>query len=355
MIGGSGRIMDLRPVEWDNGKVRLIDQTKLPEDFVTLEFSDYRDVAESIRSMQVRGAPAIGVTAALGIALGAQEIGGDEIDRFLQRLGEVAETFRTTRPTAVNLFWAIDRMLSVAEDNAFLPVLEIKNRLLSEALQILEDDISINRTMGKHGAELIRDGDTILTHCNAGALATAGYGTALGVIRAAHDSGKKIKVIADETRPRLQGMKLTAWELVQAGIPVTVITDNMAAWAMSKGMVNLVVVGADRIASNGDVANKVGTYGVAVLAKAHGIPFYVAAPISTVDASIPDGEHIPIEERGCEEVTHIGETRIAPEGISVYNPSFDVTPAELVSGIITETGVLRFPYTDSLRTAMEHE
>ena len=330
---------DLRPVEWEDGKVKLIDQTRIPDELVILEYTDYRDVAEAICTMKVRGAPAIGVSAALGIALGAQA------DDSICRLEEIAGEFRKTRPTAVNLFWAIDRMMNVAREN---PEGDLKKLLLDEALAILKEDIEINRSIGRHGAELIKDGDTILTHCNAGALATAGYGTALGVIRAAAESGKHIKVIADETRPRLQGMKLTAWELVRCGIPVTVITDSMAGWAMSKGMVNCVVVGADRIAANGDTANKVGTYSVAVLARAHNIPFYVAAPMSTVDLSIPDGSHIPIEERCTTEVTHIGGIRIAPEGVAVLNPAFDVTPAEYVTGIITERGVLRPPYMERL-------
>lgn len=345
-------VVDLRPVDWEDGKVKLIDQTRIPEELVTLEFSDYRDVADAVRGMQVRGAPAIGVTAALGIALGAQTISDDEIDEFLGRLDEIAEEFRTTRPTAVNLFWAIDRMLRTARQNSTRPIPEIKRILVDEALSILREDIDINRSIGRYGAELIYDGDTVLTHCNAGALATAGYGTALGVIRAAAESGKKVKVIADETRPRLQGMRLTAWELLQYNIPVTVITDNMAGWAMSKGLVNCVVVGADRIAANGDVANKVGTYGVAVLAKVHHIPFYVAAPVSTVDMSIPDGEHIPIEERSETEVTYMAGTRIAPQGVSVHNPAFDVTPAEYVTAIITEKGVLRPPYTSSIEQAI---
>ena len=344
-----GRSHDLRPVDWDDGKVKVIDQTRIPDELVILELADYRDVTEAICSMKVRGAPAIGVAAALGIALGAQSIAGS--DEFLGRLEGIADEFRATRPTAVNLFWAIDRMLRIACQNADLPLNSLKQRLVEEALSILREDIEINRSIGRHGAELLNDGDTILTHCNAGALATAGYGTALGVIRAAAESGKRVKVIADETRPRLQGMRLTAWELMQSGIPVTVITDNMAAWAMSKGMVNCVLVGADRIAANGDVANKVGTYGVAVLARAHGIPFYVAAPMSSVDLSIPDGEHIPIEERCPTEVTHISGIRVAPKDVPVLNPAFDVTPAEYVTAIITECGVLRPPYAQSLAEA----
>lgn len=343
--------VDIRPVDWEEGKVRLIDQTRIPEELSILELADYRDVCHAIRAMQVRGAPAIGVAAALGIALGAQTVQGGDPEEFLRRLEEIAEEFRATRPTAVNLFWAIDRMLGTARANLGRPVEEIRRSLVDEALAILREDIEINRRIGMHGAELIKDGDTILTHCNAGALATAGYGTALGAVRAAHDSGKRIKVIADETRPRLQGMRLTAWECAQCGIPVTVITDNMAGWAMAKGMVNLVIVGADRIAANGDVANKVGTYGVAVLARAHEIPFYVAAPMSTVDLSIPDGTHIPIEERSATEVTHIAGTRICPEGVDVLNPAFDVTPAEYVAAIITEHGILRPPFEESLARA----
>jgi len=343
--------LDIRTAYWEDGRVKLIDQTRLPDEFVILEYTDYRDVVRAIKSMEVRGAPAIGVAAALGIALGAQSIGDVDAAEFLQRLDEIANEFRATRPTAVNLFWAVDRMLRTARDNAGLTLDELKRRLVEEALSILREDIEINRSIGRHGAELIRDGDTVLTHCNAGALATAGYGTALGVIRAAAESGKKVKVIADETRPRLQGMRLTAWELLRYGIPVTVITDNMAAWVMAGGMVNCVIVGADRIARNGDVANKIGTYGLAVLARAHAVPFYAAAPMSTVDLSIPDGTHIPIEERSAAEVTHIAGTRIAPDGVSVLNPAFDVTPAEYVTAIITERGILRPPFMTSLAEA----
>jgi methylthioribose-1-phosphate isomerase len=346
---------DLRPVDWQEGKIVLIDQTRLPEELAYLDYADYREVVEAIRTMVVRGAPAIGVTAALGIALGARSIDTPDTGEFLRRLEEIAAEFRSTRPTAVNLFWAIDRMLRTARNNSLLPIGELKSVLVDEALDILEEDIEINRSIGRNGAELIHDGDTILTHCNAGALATAGYGTALGVIRAAAESGKHIKVIADETRPRLQGMRLTAWELCQLGIPVTVITDNMAGFVMRKGLVNCVVVGADRIAANGDVANKVGTYGVAILARTHGIPFYVAAPMSTVDLSLPNGDGIPIEERCSEEVTHISGVCIAPKGICVMNPAFDITPAEYVTAIITERGVLRPPYEESLRQAENGE
>ncbi len=346
-------IFDLRPVDWEHGKVKLIDQTRIPDELVVLQLNDYRDVVEAIRKMQVRGAPAIGVAAALGIALGAQSIADTDSAEFMRRLEGIADEFRSTRPTAVNLFWAIDRMLATARANLSLPVQDLNQSLVEEALSVLREDIEVNRSIGRHGAELVNDGDTVLTHCNAGALATAGYGTALGVIRAAVESGKRVEVIADETRPRLQGMRLTAWECLQCGIPVTVIADNMAALVMAKGLVSCAIVGADRIAANGDVANKVGTYGVAVLARVHNIPFYVAAPMSTVDFSIPDGQHIPIEERCVTEVTHIGGAQICPDGASVLNPAFDVTPAEYLTAIITEHGVLRPPLAKSLARARE--
>lgn len=333
-------VTDIRPVEWDDGKVRLIDQTIIPDEFRVLEYTDYHEVADAIRTMIVRGAPAIGVTAALGMALGARQIDSSDPQEFMRRFEGIADEFRSTRPTAVNLFWAIDRMLRTARQRLDRPVPEIRRILTEEAVATLNEDIEINRRLGQNGAELLEDGWTVLTHCNAGALATAGYGTALGVIRAAVESGKRVKVLADETRPRLQGMKLTAWELARIGVPVRIITDNMAGWAMARGMVDSVVVGADRIAANGDTANKIGTYSVAVLAKAHDIPFYVAAPFSTVDFAIPDGSCIPIEEREECEVTHIGGMRIAPEGVCAWNPAFDVTPAELVTAVITEFGII---------------
>lgn len=336
----------MRTVYWDNGAVAMIDQTLIPDDVKILRFTNYVDVVNSIKVMQVRGAPAIGVAAALGMALAAQSIQADTYEDFMRKFELAAEEFRISRPTAVNLFWAVNRMMQIA---ASVPSLtDVRQRLLAEAIDIQEEDIAINKMIGKNGAQLINQNDTILTHCNAGALAAAGYGTALGVIRAAHESGKSIKVIADETRPRLQGMRLTAWELVQEGIPVSVISDNMAAWAMSKGMVNCVIVGADRIAANGDTANKIGTLGVGILAKTYNIPFYVAAPVSTIDFALADGSGIPIEERSSDEVTHINGIRIAPEGVGIYNPSFDVTPAEYISGIITEQGVLYPPYAISI-------
>ncbi|MFA6665283.1 MAG: S-methyl-5-thioribose-1-phosphate isomerase [Armatimonadota bacterium] len=338
----------LRPIYWEDGKVCIIDQTRLPEEKVILTFSDYKDVAQAIRDMRVRGAPAIGVAAALGIALAAQSLPALDKAEFIRRLDEIGEEFSSTRPTAVNLYWAVDRMLNVPRDRLDQDVEGLKKCLMDEALMVLNEDVQVNRTLGAHGAELVDDGDTVLTHCNAGALATAGYGTALGIIRAAVESGKNVKVIVDETRPRLQGMKLTAWELKESRIPVTVITDSMAAWIMKKGMVSSVIVGADRIASNGDTANKVGTYGLAVLARAHNIPFYVAAPLSSVDLTILDGSEIPIEERNPEEVTDIDGKRIAPQGVDVMNPAFDVTPAEYISAIITEEGILRPPYLQTL-------
>jgi len=338
---------ELQTVSWKNGRVALIDQTALPERLSYVELSDWRDVAQAIRTMVVRGAPAIGCTAALGIALGARGIIAENRAAFKKRVEQMAETFRAARPTAVNLFWAIDRMMAVVERTEG-NVVDIKDALITEAVQMLGEDIACNRELGRHGATLLKDGDNVLTHCNAGALATVGYGTALGVIRSAVEDGKRINVYADETRPRLQGMKLTAWELRQAGIPVTVIADNMAACLMRDGKGDAVVVGAVRIAANGDTANKIGTYGVAVLAHYHNVPFYIAAPLSTIDPNIANGDRIPIEERETVEMTHIEGIRIAPEGVAVLNPAFDVTPAELITGIITEKGVLKAPYADSI-------
>ncbi|NSW78707.1 MAG: S-methyl-5-thioribose-1-phosphate isomerase [Chthonomonadetes bacterium] len=338
--------MQIRPVRWDGDALVLIDQTQLPHRYVEVRYTDWRDVAQAIRQMVVRGAPAIGAAAACGLVLAAQSIPVAEMADFRAEWLRAADVFASTRPTAVNLFWAIERMKRVLH-TCHTPE-SARRRLRQESEAILEEDVQANRAIGQHGQTLIPDGARILTHCNAGALATVGYGTALGVIRAAVEAGKKVHVYADETRPRLQGMQLTAWELVQEGIPVTVITDNMAGMLMRRGEIDVVVVGADRIAANGDVANKVGTYSVAVLAKFHGIPLYVAAPISTIDLSVADGSGIPIEERAPEEVTHIAGVRIAPEGVRVINPAFDVTPAELVQAIITEEGIARPPYTVSL-------
>ncbi len=328
-------------VEWRDGHVRILDQSVLPGDVRFLECTDYTEVAGAIRELKVRGAPAIGVTAALGIALGAQQYRQQDVEGFHRHLDTVCTALSATRPTAVNLFWAVERMKHVVTGSANHHVQEYQAMLLNEALAILEQDVRVNQTLGKYGAAIIQNGDNILTHCNAGALATAGYGTALGVVRAAWEEGKRLRVFADETRPVLQGARLTAWELQQDGIPVTLITDNMAGALMQKKGIQCCVVGADRIAANGDVANKIGTYSVAVLARAHGIPFYVAAPVSTIDLKTPTGEGIPIEERNPSEVTQVHGSRvIAPDGVAVWNPAFDVTPANLIEGIITERGIL---------------
>lgn len=329
-------------VEWKHGAVRLLDQSRLPEIVEFIDCRDYQTVAEAIRSLKVRGAPAIGVTAAMGVALGAESIQTTDSANFTQAVLKICDELAATRPTAVNLFWALERMKRKLDSLQGQAVSVIKTALLSESQAILEEDIALCKTMGRHGATLIQDGQTILTHCNAGSLATAGYGTALGVIRAAWEGGKKITVIADETRPVLQGARLTAWELMQDQIPVTLITDNMAGSLMKQGKIHLCVVGADRIAANGDVANKIGTYSVAVLAKAHKIPFYVAAPYSTIDLKTKTGDDIPIEQRNPSEVTSIhGSHPVAPKDVAVYNPAFDVTPAELITGIITERGVFK--------------
>ena len=339
-----------KTVEYKNGKVILIDQTRLPLEEVYVECDNYQDVAKAIKIMQVRGAPAIGVAAAMGVAIGAKNINAKDYNKFYDEFLKICDHLASTRPTAVNLFWAIERMKSVADKNKNKPVEHIKNILEKEAIKIREEDIEINRAMGMNGQELIEDGDTILTHCNAGALATAGeYGTALGVIKVAHEMGKKIKVYADETRPFLQGARLTAWELVKEGIPVRLITDNMAGYFMGKGEIDKVIVGADRIAANGDTANKIGTYSLSILAKEHGIPFYVAAPLSTIDIKITDGSKIPIEERNSQEVTHLSNKRIAPEGVEVSNPAFDVTPHKNINAIITEKGIIKPPFIKNIR------
>ena len=329
-------------VEWKDGAVCLLDQSRLPGQVEFVMCRDYQTVARAIRELKVRGAPAIGVTAAMGIALGVQCLRVDTYDELAESAQAICEHLAATRPTAVNLFWAIERMKRKLADLRGLEVQAIKRELIKESQSILDEDIALCKAMGRHGAELIQDGQTILTHCNAGALATAGYGTALGVVRAAWEAGKKIRVFADETRPVLQGARLTSWELMQDHIPVTLITDNMAGSLMREGRIQLCVVGADRIAANGDVANKIGTYTVAVLAQAHGIPFYVAAPYSTIDLGTKSGKDIPIEQRNPVEVTKVhGGDPIAPSGIDVYNPAFDVTPADLITGIITERGVFR--------------
>ncbi len=329
-------------VEWKAGVVRLLDQSRLPGAVEFLDCRDVEAVAQAIRELKVRGAPAIGVTAAMGVALGAQALPEDDDERFTESVLAVCDRLAATRPTAVNLFWAIERMKRKLRQLKGQPPATVKAELVKESQAIHDEDVDLCRTMGRHGAALIQDGQTVLTHCNAGALATAGYGTALGVIRAAWEQGKRIRVIADETRPVLQGARLTAWELMQDRIPVTLITDNMAGALMRLGKIHLCVVGADRIAANGDVANKIGTYSVAVLANAHHIPFYVAAPYSTIDLATQSGEDIVIEQRNPIEVVAIhGSHPVAPEGVDVYNPAFDVTPAELIAGIITERGVFR--------------
>lgn len=329
-------------VEWKDGAVRLLDQSRLPTTVEFLDCRDYQTVAWAIRELKVRGAPAIGVTAAMGVALGALAIQTSDYDEFSKGVQSICEHLAASRPTAVNLFWAIARMKQKLATVHGQSVLLIKDELVKESQAILEEDIALCKAMGQEGAALIHSGQTILTHCNAGALATAGYGTALGVIRAAWEQGKQIRVIADETRPVLQGARLTAWELMQDNIPVTLITDNMAGSLMRQGKIHLCVVGADRIAANGDVANKIGTYSVAVLARAHNIPFYVAAPYSTIDLNTASGDDIPIEQRSAEEVTAIhGSHSVAPEGVEVFNPAFDVTPADFITGIITERGVFK--------------
>jgi len=334
-------------VAWQDGVVLMIDQRVLPQRFEVLQLTDYRDLAEGIRTMAVRGAPAIGVSAALGLALAAREGLAGAPAEFFPHLRAAAEVLRGTRPTAVNLFWAIDRVMKVAERHSGDPQ-SAADAVLAEALAMLDEDVRANRAMGDFGAALLPDHGNILTHCNTGSLAAVYHGTALGVIRSAVERGKKLHVWVDETRPRLQGMKLTAWECSQLQIPATVITDNMAGWVMRQGRVDAAIVGADRIAANGDTANKIGTYSVAVLARAHGVPFYVAAPLSTVDFSLATGEEIPIEERASDEVTDAAGCRLAPEGVAVYNPAFDVTPAEYVTAIITERGVAYPPFAENL-------
>lgn len=330
------------PVIWKLDRVLLIDQTRLPNEYVVVEITRYEDMAWAIETMIVRGAPAIGVAAAYGMYLGARQIQASDREEFLTQLDRVAQRLKATRPTAVNLFWAIERMMKTAQQTLG-PIEHLKTVLLETAQTIQADDLRTCQQIGEHGLNVLPNSSAklrILTHCNAGALATAGYGTALGVVRSAWSAGRLERVYADETRPRLQGAKLTAWECVQEGIPVTVITDNMAAHCMQRGMIDAVVVGADRIAANGDTANKIGTYSVALIARAHNIPFFVAAPLSTIDFSIADGSQIPIEERHASEVYAVGETTLCPAGSEFYNPAFDVTPASLISAIITEFGAI---------------
>ena len=347
----------IAPVRWDNDRLILVDQTVLPEREIERGYQRWQDVGAAIRALVVRGAPAIGVAAAMGIAIGMRKSTATGTQKFAAEFYKTCELMAATRPTAVNLFWAIERMKQAfaASAEAGESVDQIKERLDRVADAIHDDDLASCRAMGAFGAAVVPAEATILTHCNAGALATAGYGTALGVIRGAVEAGKKVTVLADETRPFLQGARLTAWELLRDGIETTVITDSMAGAIMRTGHIDLVVVGADRIAANGDTANKIGTYTVAVLAREHQIPFYVAAPLSTIDLVTPDGSQIPIEERNAREVTHLGGSQLTPVGALIRNPAFDVTPHQLIAGIITERGILRPPYLESLKHAFEPE
>ena len=341
---------EIRPIQWVNGRLVLLDQTRLPLEQISLELDRYQQAVDAIREMRVRGAPAIGVTAAYAMAMAARELEVDNSSQFLAQLGEAAAWITSARPTAVNLQWAVQRMLQVARSETDLT--GVQARLLAEAQRIQEEDDAANRRMGKAGIELMPDGGSVLTHCNAGALATAGFGTAVGVIRAGWEEGKRFQVYNTETRPFLQGARLTAWEFQQLGIPSTLVVDSAAGALMRQGQISCVITGADRIAANGDTANKIGTYTLAVLAREHGIPFYVAAPTSTVDMSLPSGDDIQIEERGAEEVTHFQGTRIAPPGVTAINPAFDITPYKYIGAIVTEEGVARPPYLESLMLAV---
>ena len=340
--------MPIPTIEWADGRIHLIDQTLLPNEFHQIYCDDVESVWEAIKSLRVRGAPAIGIAGALGAVLGIWKSKATNYPDLATELKKVTDYLATSRPTAVNLFWALERIKQTAEKHKDLEIAQLKDVLLDEAQSIIEEDRARCRAIGQHGLDLLRNGDTILTHCNAGGLATSDYGTALAVMFSAHESGKNISVYADETRPLLQGSRLTAWELMQAGIDVTLICDNMAAQVMKEGKIQCVIVGADRIAANGDTANKIGTYNVAILAKAHDIPFYVAAPTSTLDLSLKTGDLIPIEQRAAEEVTEGFGSRTAPEGVKVYSPAFDVTPAHLITAIITEKGIAHPPFEASL-------
>jgi len=343
--------MAVKTIEWKNDRVVMLDQRLLPQKEVYRICRDYEDVAQAIRGMVIRGAPAIGVAAAMGVALGAAKTKGKNFDRGLER---IFLTLSKTRPTAVNLFWALERMRKVYTNNRSQGVERIKRLLKAEAQKIYREDIAANKQMGKFGASLLRNARQVMTHCNAGALATAGYGTALGVIRALKESGKPVEVWVNETRPFLQGARLTAWELKKEKIPATLITDNMVGYLMHEGKVDAVVVGCDRVAANGDVANKIGTYTIAVLARRHAIPFYVAGPTSSIDMNCSSGKDIPIEERNPREVSHIFGRAITPKGIKIFNPAFDVTSHDLISALITEKGVIRPPFQKNLRTHVGH-
>jgi methylthioribose-1-phosphate isomerase len=340
--------MPIATVVWEEGRMRIVDQTLLPGELKYIFLDTVEEVWEAIRNLRVRGAPAIGIAAAFGVVVGARNAACETTDELEVKLGEIADYLASSRPTAVNLFWALERMKTVLPTSRDKPPRVVVDLLEKEAVAILEEDKVTCRAIGKFGAELVKDGDGILTHCNAGGLATADYGTALAVIFAAHGQGKHVHVYADETRPLLQGARLTTWELMHAGVDVTLICDNMAAVVMREGKVKLVILGADRIAANGDTANKIGTYGLAILANAHNIPFYVAAPLSTFDFSLPRGEQIPIEQRAPREVTTVLGKPIAPEGVKAYCPAFDVTPAELITAFVTEKGVIHPPYPESI-------
>ena len=348
--------MPVPTIQWEgelDGCVKLIDQTRLPTEFTFEHCENAESIWQAIKLLKVRGAPAIGIAAAMGTVLGARESKATDFQAFYEDIQKTTDYLATSRPTAVNLFWALERMKKSASEQRKKPVPQIKQALLEEAKAILEEDRRMCRAIGANGAPLIEDNSGVLTHCNAGGLATADYGTALAVMFAAHEQGKRFRVFADETRPLLQGARLTTWELMRAGIDVTLICDNMAAHVMKEGKIDCVVVGADRIAANGDTANKIGTYGVAILAREHDIPFYAAAPFSTFDLSLPDGSHIPIEERAAEEVTEGFGRRTAPEGVKVYSPAFDVTPAPYIRAIITERGLIVRPNAEKIRTHLK--
>jgi len=359
---GEFELMSVQPIEWLGDRARILDQTRLPLEEIYIETADYREIASAIRELKIRGAPAIGVAGGYAIALGALEIESGSKEDFLEKLKQVSDTIAGTRPTARNLFYAVERMEKAVETFGKAQVetfgkaqaesgevAEIKRKLVEEAIKIHSDEIEAMEKLSRYGADLIKDNYTILTHCNAGPLATTGYGTALGVIIWAKEQGKKINVFADETRPLLQGARLTTWEMKKAGIPVTLITDSMAGYFLSKGEVDCVIVGADRIAANGDTANKIGTYSVAVLAKENGVPFYVAAPFTTIDKSLATGAEIPIEQRKDEEVTHIRGMQITPDGTGVGNPAFDVTPNRYITALITERGIIREPFGEGIK------
>ena len=341
---------EIRPIEWANGTLRLLDQTLLPSEEVIVEARGYLEAIDAIRTMRVRGAPAIGVTAAYAVAMAARELDISDRDTFLRRLAEAGAEIKSARPTAVNLMWAVDRMIAIANSESGIDT--AKARLLDEAVRIEKEDEEINRRMGNHGIELLPDGGSVLTHCNAGALATAAFGTAVGVIRAGWEDGKRFKVFNTETRPFLQGARLTAWEFKKLGIPSTLVVDSAAGMLMRRGDIGCVITGADRIAANGDTANKIGTYTLAVLARENNVPFYIAAPISTVDMSLSDGDQIEIEQRSSSEVTEFRGIQVAPQGVEALNPGFDVTPAKYVSAIITEAGISRPPFINSLEQAV---